>query len=130
MLATGHTFRIILGIALIAGLALGGLRGRAASSDEDRAYEVAIKMFQDGLFEFADRECAKFAAAYPNSERLADVVVVQVQAKIKLNQFDDALALLTEPRPPGRGRMNSRSGALRFSCKKDSSAPRPTPSHI
>ncbi len=99
MLVSGHTFRIILGIALIAGLALGGPRGRAASSDEDRAYEVAIKMFQDGLFELADRECAKFAAAYPNSERLADVVVVQVQAKLKRNQFDDALALLTERAP-------------------------------
>lgn len=86
----------MLPIAWIVACAAVGAIAQTAPPEEGRAYEVAVKMFQDGLFELADRECAAYTAAYPNSARMADVVVVQAQARLKLKRFDDALALLTD----------------------------------
>lgn len=84
--------RILLGAWLVARLAL----THAASPEETRAYDTSLKLFHDGLFELAERECAGFTATYTNSERLPDIVLVQVQARLRLKRPDDAIALLNQ----------------------------------
>lgn len=75
---------------------LGALSGRAADPAETRAADGVVKMFQDGLFEAVERDAAEFRRAYPASERAAEIVLTQAQARIKLKRFDDAVALLAE----------------------------------
>ena len=76
---------------------LGAITGRAADPAETRAADGVVKMFQDGLFEAVEHDAAEFRRAYPASERGAEIVLVQAQARIKLKRFDDAIALLSEP---------------------------------
>lgn len=74
----------------------------AATPEEDRAYEAVVKMFQDGLFEVVDREAAGFTTNFVGSARLGEVSLLQAQARLRLKQYDAALALLNE-RAPGAG---------------------------
>lgn len=75
---------------------LGAQVAAPAGPEEARAYEVALKLFQDGLFEVAERECGSFATRYPSSDKLGEVFLLQAQARLKLKRYDDALAVLTE----------------------------------
>ncbi len=79
-------------------VALSALAGglRAADGVETRAADAVVKMFQDGLYDTVERNSADFLGKYPNSERAAEVVLVQAQARIKLKHYYDAISLLTE----------------------------------
>ncbi|MBM3882322.1 MAG: tetratricopeptide repeat protein [Verrucomicrobia bacterium] len=79
-------------------LALGGglLAWGAQLPEETRAFEVVAKQFQDGLFEMADRDATAFAAQYPQSEKLAELFLLQAQARLKLKQFEGAYTVLAD----------------------------------
>jgi len=66
----------------------------AASAGEDQAYTLAKRSFQDGWYERAERELDEFIKAYPNSESLAEAVLLQAQCRYRQNQFESAAALL------------------------------------
>ena len=68
----------------------------AATPAETRAYEASVKLFQDGNYEMAEKDCAEFAKQFPESEKVAEVILLQTQARLKLKRYDDAAALLAE----------------------------------
>ena len=55
-----------------------------------------MKLFQDGNYEVAEKDCAGFVKQFPESEKAAEIVLLQAQARLKLKRYDDAAALLTE----------------------------------
>jgi len=77
---------------------------RAASSGENRAYEAAIKSFQDGMWERAESEFDQFVAKHPKSERVPEAVLLQAQAQFKQGKFGSVIALLTA-REGGAGKL-------------------------
>lgn len=68
----------------------------ATDTPEARMGDAAMKMFQDGLLELAERECERFLKEFPESPRTPEIVLVQAQARIRLKQYDAALGLLAE----------------------------------
>ncbi len=74
--------------------ALLAVRLIGAEVDEARARDALVKMFQDGLHAQVERDAAAFASQFPNSTNLAEVVLLQAQARLALGRADDALALL------------------------------------
>lgn len=72
---------------------------RAASPEEDRAYTAVLKLFQDGVYDVAERDCEAFRKAFAGSEREAEIALLQAQARLKLKRVDDAIQLLTQAAP-------------------------------
>jgi TolA-binding protein len=68
----------------------------AASAAETRAYNAAVKLFQDGIYELAEKDCAEFIRQFGESNKLAEVILLQAQARLKLKRYDEAIALLSE----------------------------------
>ncbi len=91
-----HPFRIMWRVLLMALLVFLPLRGQAASTAETRAQEAIVRQFQDGLFDFVDKESLTFIKQYPESELLAGVVLLRAQALLKLKLQDEALNQLNE----------------------------------
>ncbi len=90
---------------LILGLALtltGSLTAHAASA-ETRAYNAAVKDFQDGWWDRAERECAQFVQQYPRSARVPEVLLLEVQAQFKQKKFVPAAALAESQQAKGGG---------------------------
>ena len=69
----------------------------SASSRENRAYAAAAAAFQDGMYNRAETGFAQFVEKYPKSERVAEAILLQAQAEIKLGDTTNAVALLTNP---------------------------------
>jgi TolA-binding protein len=67
----------------------------AQETPEDIAYKAAARAFQDGLFDRAEREFGDWAKRYPKSEKWPEVVLLQAQARCKLNQYEGAVSLLS-----------------------------------
>src|SRR5580765_784090 len=87
--------RIILTAVL---LCLGSHELIAASGAENRAFASATKAFQDDQWQRAEAEFAKYAEAYPQSERAAEAVLLQARARFEQKKFADAISLLQERR--------------------------------
>jgi outer membrane protein assembly factor BamD (BamD/ComL family) len=68
----------------------------AATPEEDSAFEALTKQFKDGLSEAVEKEATQFLLQYTNSERLAEIVLFQAQARLQLGRFAEAGALLGE----------------------------------
>lgn len=66
----------------------------AQDTPEDIAYKAAARAFQDGLFDRADKEFGDWSNRYPKSEKWPEVILLQAQARCKLNQFEAAVSLL------------------------------------
>jgi TolA-binding protein len=66
----------------------------AQDTPEDIAYKAAARAFQDGLFDRAEKELGDWAKHYPKSEKWPEVILLQAQARCKLNQCDAAVSLL------------------------------------
>ncbi len=75
-----------------------------AEVDEARAREALVKMFQDGLHAQVERDAAAFAAQFPNSTNLAEVRLLQAQARLALGRAADAISLL-ETNAPAAGAL-------------------------
>ncbi len=72
--------------------------------DADRAREALVKMFEDGLHEFVERDATDFAARFPDSPHLAEVLLLQGRSRLALGRYEDALSLL-EGRAAGAGAL-------------------------
>lgn len=68
----------------------------AASAAETRAYDAVVKLFEDGIYELAEKDCGEFIRQFSDSDKLADVILLQAQARLKLKRYDEAIALLAE----------------------------------
>ena len=79
---------------LALGTALASLAAMAAEVDEGRARDTLVKMFQDGLHEYVDRDATAFASQFPASTNLPAVWLMQGQARIALRRYDEAVSLL------------------------------------
>jgi TolA-binding protein len=79
-------------------LVLGGGALSAASTREQRAYDVAVSDFQHEAWSRADTEFGQFRSGYPNSTNLSAAVLYQGEARYKLGQFTDAITLLSTNR--------------------------------
>ena len=75
-------------------LLAGGPRLWAASA-ADRAFDAAVKAFQDTFYARAEAELADFCQKFPTSPRLAEAILVQAQARLELTNYAGAIELLT-----------------------------------
>jgi TolA-binding protein len=72
-----------------------GARLHAATSGENRAYDVADKAFKIESWEYAGKKFGEFVQKYPKSSRVSDAILFQAMARYHLNHFDDTIALLS-----------------------------------
>ena len=82
-------------LLILSVLLSGGGQGFAATAREDRAYAAAVSAFQDGMWSRAETEFAQFIQKYPESDRLAEAVLLQAEAEFKQGKLPQAIALLT-----------------------------------
>jgi tetratricopeptide (TPR) repeat protein len=82
---------LLIGFALM----LGGGQIIAASARENRDYAAAAAAFQIGMYGRADAALAQFVEKYPDSGQVAEAVLLQAQAELKLGEFTNAIAKLT-----------------------------------
>jgi TolA-binding protein len=82
-------------LLILLALSTGGERSLAASAREDRAYAAAVTAFQDGMWSRAETEFGQFVQKYPQSDRLAETVLLQAEAEFKQGKLPPAIALLT-----------------------------------
>src|SRR6267154_7351 len=68
----------------------------AASLRENRDYAAATGAFQDKMYDRAEAAFAQFVGKYPNSDHIAEAVLLRAQAELKLGKFANASALLTD----------------------------------
>ena len=82
-------------LAVAYGLAI-CLPARAAGAAEQKAYDVALRLFQGVVFDVAEKEFADFVKNYPASEKVPEAVLLQAQCRYQQKKLDEALALLRE----------------------------------
>ncbi len=66
-----------------------------AASPADRAFEAAVKAFQDTFYARAEAEFADFCRKFPSSPRLPEAILLQAEARIELTNYAGAIELLT-----------------------------------
>ncbi len=93
---------MLLGLGLVLVFA-GGQAARAASA-EDRAYNAAVKAFQDGVWDRAEQSCALFVQQFARSSRVPEVLLLEVQAQLKQGKFASGIALAAAQQASG-GRL-------------------------
>ena len=81
-------------VAMVVLLSDGTTVWSAPSAAERRALTTAQILFNDGSYDLAERELAEFVRRYPNSDRLAEAVLLQAQARFKLKNLAGAIELL------------------------------------
>lgn len=88
------------------------------TQDENAHYELAQRIFKDGLYADAAREYVQFIINYPTSKRLPDAMLRVGQAYARAEQYDHALEALQQyiDRYPGHidviVAMRTRANAL------------------
>ncbi|MDB6124017.1 MAG: Tetratricopeptide domain protein [Pedosphaera sp.] len=83
---------LALGLMLLSGNSL-----QAASEAEKRAFDAAYKIFKDGGlgYERAEKDFAQFIKDYPSSERHADAIFWEAQARFQQKKYAGAIELLS-----------------------------------
>ena len=66
-----------------------------AASAADRAFDAAVKAFQDTFYDRAEAQFADFCQKYPTSPRLPEAILLQAQARLELTNYAGAIELLT-----------------------------------
>ncbi|MDE2798298.1 MAG: tetratricopeptide repeat protein, partial [Gemmatimonadota bacterium] len=66
------------------------------TQDENAHYELAQRIFNDGLYADAAREYKQFIINYPNSKRLPDAMLRVGQALARAEQYDRAREALQQ----------------------------------
>lgn len=61
----------------------------------DGAYQTAVKAYQSKSFDFAEREFGEYASKFPQSSRLAEVILLRAQCRFELKKYDGVVELLT-----------------------------------
>lgn len=77
---------LALGLCLLFFAALPGL----CAQDEKSHFELAVRIFNDGMYSDAAREFRQFIIHFPTSERLPDAMLRLGQAHAKAEQYDRA----------------------------------------
>jgi TolA-binding protein len=80
-----------------------GSSGRAAEeTDADAAFAAAVRFFQGGWYDRAEKEFTEFLAGYPHSTNRNEAVLLQAQCRFQLKDFDGVVSALQEPlKTPG-----------------------------
>lgn len=85
-------------IAQLIGIGCGMWIGLSATGAEGipapRAYEVAVRFFQERTYDLAEQEFAEFVRMHPGSDRIPEAVLFQAQAIFQQGRYTDALDLL------------------------------------
>jgi len=81
-------------LLILPGLWLAGERSFASGAREDRAYAAAVSAFQDGMWNRAETEFAKFIEKYPDSSRVPEAVLTQAEAEFEQGKLQETIALL------------------------------------
>ena len=81
-------------IVVLSLLLAAGPRLRAASA-ADRAFDAAVKAFQDTFYARAEAQLADFRREHTNSPQLMEAILLQAQARIQLTNYAGAIELLT-----------------------------------
>jgi TolA-binding protein len=71
------------------------LAALAQPTEEARAYEAAVRAFQDAVYDRAESLFADFARRYPNSARLPEAILLQAQAAMQNKGLQVAIDLLS-----------------------------------
>jgi tetratricopeptide (TPR) repeat protein len=66
-----------------------------AASAADRAFDAAVKAFQDTFYARAEAQLADYCQKFPASPRLPEAILVQAQARLELTNYAGAIELLT-----------------------------------
>jgi TolA-binding protein len=66
-----------------------------AASAADRAFDAAVKAFQDTFYARAEAQLADYCQKFPTSPRLPEAILVQAQARLELTNYAGAIELLT-----------------------------------
>lgn len=66
-----------------------------AQTPETRAYEAAVRAFEDRALELADKYFTEFLQAYPNSQRAPEAILYRARAALMKRQMQAATDLLT-----------------------------------
>ena len=80
---------LVLTVLLAAGPRL------AAAPAADRAFDAAYKALQDTVYDRAEAGFADFCRQFPDSPRLAEAILLQAEARLKLSNYAGAIALLS-----------------------------------
>lgn len=96
--------RLILALCTALFFILGVHPATAASAAENRAFTNALKSVAGNWWDIADRDLAAFLQKYPASERRAEAVLLQAQARCQTRQPAGAIDLLTT-NLPAAGRL-------------------------
>jgi TolA-binding protein len=83
---------VVVATALLA-LGVGEVRAAEATADP-RTYEVAVRLFQDGAYDLAEKELAEFIRANPESDRLPEAWLLQAQSQYQQRRYQECLTLL------------------------------------
>ena len=94
----GRAWTLLLLLGWLGGAGGFGFRATAATPWENRAYEVVVKLFEDGISELASREAEAFLVRYPGSEKTAEVALIAAQTNLELSRPDDAISVLSQHR--------------------------------
>ena len=66
-----------------------------AASPADRAFDAAVKAFQDTFYARAETQLADFCQKNPTSPHLPQAILLQAQARLELTNYAGAIQLLT-----------------------------------
>ena len=68
----------------------------ATTADENRLYRVAQAVFDDRLYDVAERQLVEFLQKYPQSDRANDAQFLLAQAQLSQGKWQDAVKSLEE----------------------------------
>ncbi|MBT3267250.1 tetratricopeptide repeat protein [Candidatus Poribacteria bacterium] len=88
LLATRHTLRRRLALALLAAVAIAV--GLVARADEATDYTLAYAMFDEGQYDLARAEFARFVLTYPDSDQADDALYLEAESERLLGRYDEA----------------------------------------
>ncbi len=67
---------------------------RAQDTAEVRAFKTAASLFQDGVYELAEREFRRFVATFPQSPMLPEAILLEARAALAQTNLAGTIALL------------------------------------
>jgi len=74
---------------------IGTLALASAQTPETRAYDAAVRAFQDRIPELADKYFREFIQTYPNSPRVPEAILYRARAALLRRDIETATGLLT-----------------------------------
>src|SRR5579862_8886247 len=89
---------IAVRIVLLLVLSMSAVSRSVAAGNEAQAFTAAAQVYSDADYKNAELYFGEFVQRFPNSPRVAEAVLYQAQARLKLGDFNGALNLLAAHR--------------------------------